>query len=94
MAYTAKDPCAPPPTAFSVPNRRKKVGGWKKEKEEKEKEKEEKKSICWPTLLSEGVWVKNLTENYTTTGLLNSHLMKASPVNAWADTSHLPSELM
>ena len=38
MAYTAKDPC--PPTAFSVPNKNKKVGGVK------EKEKEEKKSIC------------------------------------------------
>ena len=34
-----------------------KFGGWKEEEEEEEEE-EEKMSICWPTLLSEGVWVK------------------------------------
>ena len=39
---TAKDPC-PPPTVFSVPERRKKVGGVKKEEKEKE---ENKTSIC------------------------------------------------
>ena len=31
-----------------------KFGGWKEEEEEEE----EKMSICWPTLLSEGAWVK------------------------------------
>ena len=56
MAYTAKDPR--PPTAFSVPKIKKKIGGVKKEeKEEEEEEEKEKKSICWP-MLPQGVWVK------------------------------------
>ena len=42
---------------FPVPQ----VGGVEEEKEnENEKEGKEKNSICWPTLLSEGVWVKKV----------------------------------
>ena len=38
-----------------------KFGGWKEEEEEEEEEEEkEKMSICWPTLLSEGAWVKSV----------------------------------
>ena len=40
VAYSVKDPC--PPTAFSVPKKKQKVGGVK----EKKKKKERKKSIC------------------------------------------------